>query len=380
MICSLQNIPSVVLKSNPKLCKLVLDSSDVKGKGIEYYLALPGWNPIYNSESVDGERWRKLLSIFRKLVHKIDYSERLTQITEKNCQKICNESENIDSMAIQKLTVRVFFELLFRKEITVEDEKLFIDATNEWRRHVAQKGESDFSMKERMVERILHHLHESQFDIEGLQNEFKADKFELVSSFMQPFLISPIINFSDIFCELSLLLKQNQKYQDKLIKLIDEKSDESTIGLHVAMLYEALRLKHPFPILERDLTKDITDGKIVLKKGTHVYVEFDGFTQNQKFQPENWLNADYYKENSWFLFATGPRMCAGRLIALNALEVILKELIRIKQGNFEKLKMWENHKVSGRTNDQAASIKELLFQVKMIFKVFKEILMKRLRN
>ena len=375
-------LPCVLLKSNPKLCKAVLDSSDVKGKGIEYFLASPGWKPIYNSESVDGERWKKLLTMFRKIVHKVDYSERLTQITEKYCQRLCNEYDNIDSPAIQKITCRIFFELLFRKEISLEDETLYINATNEWRKHIAQKGPSDYAMKERIVDSILKHLHESQFDIENLQMECKADKYELVSSFMQPFLISPIINFSDIFCEVSLLLQNNQIYQEKLSKLaLNKQLEETNKGennLYTAIIYESLRLKHPFPLIERDLTMDVTDGNIVLHKGTHVIIELDSFVQNQKFHPENWSNSDYYKENFWILFATGPRMCAGRMLAIQVLETILRELVKIKGGDFEKLKMWRNHKISGRNNDNTHSFSESIFQIKLFFKVFKEILMKKI--
>lgn len=91
LICSLQGIPSIVLNSNSKLCKAVLDSSNTKGHGLEMYFALPGWLPIYNSESVDGELWRKLLSIFRKIVHKLNYSERLPAIIKKHCIRINTE-------------------------------------------------------------------------------------------------------------------------------------------------------------------------------------------------------------------------------------------------------------------------------------------------
>lgn len=380
LICSLQNIPSIVLKSNAKLCKMVLDSSDVKGKGMEFFFALPGWSPIYNSESVDGDRWRKLLSIFRRIMHKLDYQERMGDITVKHCKRICEDYDNIDSMAIQILTVRVFFELLFKKEITLQDEKLFIAGTNEWRKHVAQKGESDKILKEKMVDRVIEILKESQFDIEGLKEEFNADKYELVSSFMQPFLISPIINFSDIFCELSIFLSKNKQYEEKLfeVKDMDKKLNENTFSIHLGIIYESIRLRHPFPILERDLTRDVTDGNITLHKGTHVYIELDSFVQSQDFKPENWQNIDYYKENSWILFATGPRMCAGKVIALNVMENMLKELVKGKKGNFEKLKMWENHAISGRVNDSTVNLKEVRHQVKTLFKTFKELTMKRM--
>lgn len=382
-LCFLQNTPCIVLKSNPKLCKAVLDSSDTKGKGIEHFLALPGWNPIYNSESVDGELWKKLLTIFRRIMHKIDYNERLPAITKRECQRIIEENDNIDSLAVQRLTIRVFFDLLFRKEIENDDEKLFIDATNEWRKHVAQKGDSDMLLKEKMVERVLQLLKETKdFDIEDLQKQFSANKYELVSAFMQPFLISPLINFSDIFCEVGLFFKNYPKYQEKLRAQVFSGSPqpENTISLPLAIIYESLRIKHPFPILERDLTRDVTDGRVTLPKGTHVYIELDGFSQSQTFEPENWFNTEYYKENSWILFATGPRMCAGRVIAVQLLENMLIELVKGKNGDFSKLRMWENHKVSGRSNDNSFSMKEAGFQIKMLANVFGPLVVRKARK
>jgi cytochrome P450 len=379
-MCSLQGIPAIILKSNPKLCKAVLDACNTKGHGIEMHFAFPGWQPIYNSESVDGEKWKKLLSIFRKIVHKVNYSERLPEIIKKHCQKLAEDNPNIDSVVIQKLTARVFFELLFNKELSLSDEKNFIDATNEWRRHVAQKGDSDIKMKEKMIERIMECIRESQgvYDIEAYKAEFKADNYEVVSSFIQPFLISPMINFSDIFCELALLLEKNPGYKqtlsDSALGLGDSKEP---LSIYLSVVYEAIRLKHPFPLLERELSQDVSDGKTVIPKGTHVFIELDSFIQSPKFQPENWMNQEYNKENSWILFATGPRMCAGRLIAIQAIEIMLSELIKNKKGDFKDLRFWENHKISGRKNDTTVSLKEITFQIKILFRVFKNLILKK---
>jgi len=284
LMASFQKMPSFVLKDNPKLCKAILDSCENKGRGVEMHLTCPAFLPLYNSESVDGDRWRRLLSMFRKIVHSLDYSDRLPAIIQKHCQRLCEEYDNIDSVAIQKLTARVFFELLFNKEINLSDENICVDATNEWRKHVAQKGQSSLSLKEEMISRMLDHLKVSQYDTNNLQQEYHADKYEMASSFLQPFLISPIINFPDIFCEISFLLENNPKYQTILKKCcledFNEKAKEETsISFPLAIVYESLRLKHPFPILERELTKDVVEGKVHLKKGTHVYIELDSFIQ-----------------------------------------------------------------------------------------------------
>ena len=381
MVASLQGMPSFVLKSSPKLCKIILDSSENKGRGIEMHLTCPAFLPLYNSESVDGDRWRRLLTMFRKIVHTLDYSERLPNIIKKHCKLICEEFDNIDSVAIQLLTARVFFELVFRKEIDIEDEKLCVDATMEWRRHVAQKGKSDPLLKEAMIERMLEHLKESNYDLEGFQKENHADKYEMASSFLQPFLISPIINFPDIFCEVSSLLEENPKYKVPLAKFCldsdDILKDENEISLPLGIVYESLRLHHPFPILERELTKEIVEGKVHLKKGTHVYIELDSFIQPLQFKPENWKNKEYYKENSWILFATGPRMCAGRMIAIQVLEEMLKELVKNKKGDFNRLRMWENHKLSGRKNDNSSSLREVVYQIKTFSKLLKTLVFKR---
>ena len=130
--------------------------------------------------------------MFRRIVHKVDYNERLPSIVKTHCQKAVASYSNIDSEIIQRIVLRIFFDLLFHKEITHEDEELFLQATTEWKRHVAQKGDSDKVIKEKMVDRIMELVIESnRYDVEALMKEFSADKYETASMFMQPFIISP---------------------------------------------------------------------------------------------------------------------------------------------------------------------------------------------
>jgi hypothetical protein len=373
LIQFLQGKKTLVLNSDDKLCKLVLDSSDAKGKGIEYFFSMDGWAPIYNSESVDGERWRKLLAIFRKIVPCLSYSERLENIMVKHVSKIFQEKEILDSQGLELLTLRVFFELLIKQEIrNAEDEEVFLRGTKEWRKHVAQKGSSSLPLKHEMINKMIEYLSESEFNLENIKTDHKATTYEAISMFLQPFIISPIINFTDIFSEFFLFLESNPEYKEKLknslLKNEKNEEDEESISLILCCVYETLRLKHPFPILERDVLRTFDYNGRQITKGTHVYIELDNFSQEKTFFPERWQNKEYQKNSSWILFATGPRMCAGKQIAIIILEGLIKNLLLHSNFDWEKIKVWVGHGVSGRRNDNSFSLEESSFQIKALLK------------
>ena len=57
------------------LCEKVLKNSDKKGYGIEYHLSMSAWEPIYNIESIDGEKWKCVRKYFHMIASKIDISK-----------------------------------------------------------------------------------------------------------------------------------------------------------------------------------------------------------------------------------------------------------------------------------------------------------------
>ena len=369
----LQGRRSIILNSDDKLCKLVLDSSDTKGKGIEYFFALNGWAPIFNSESVDGDRWKKLIAIFRKIIPCLDYSERIENLVNKHVGRILKEIKVIDCKGLELLTLRIFFELLFKREVkTAEDEELLLNATGEWRKHVAQKGNSKLPLKQSMITKIVEYASESEFNFEQIKNEHKASTYEAISMFMQPFIISPIINITDIFAEFFLLLSKHPEYQQKIkISLLEnekKEKNENTLTMILCCIYETLRLKHPFPIFERDVQRTIDYNGRHITKGTHVYIELDSFVQEKSYFPERWLDNEYYKNKSWILFATGPRMCAGKQIATLIMEGMIKQMLLQTNFNWEQMKVWVGHGISGRRNDNSFGIEETQYQIKALLK------------
>lgn len=366
----LQGRKSIILNSDDKLCKLVLDSSDTKGKGIEYFFALDGWAPIFNSESVDGERWKKLIAIFRKIIPCLDYSERIENLLIKHVDRILKEIKFIDCKGLELLVLRIFFELLFKREIkTAEDEELLLNATGEWRKHVAQKGDSKLPLKQRMITKMIEYVSESEFNFEQIKNEHKASTYEAISMFMQPFIISPIINITDIFAEFFLLLSQHPEYQQKIkTSLLENKKNENEISMILCCIYETLRLKHPFPIFERDVQRTINYNGRQITKGTHVYIELDSFLQEKNYCPERWLDIEYYKDKFWILFATGPRMCAGKQIATLIMEGMIKQMLLQTNFNWEQMKVWVGHGISGRRNDNSFGTEETKYQIKALFR------------
>lgn len=363
---------SIVLNSDDKLCKLVLDASDTKGKGLEYFFALDGWAPIYNSESVDGERWKKLLAIFRKIIPCLDYSERIENLVTKHVGKIFKEVKFLDCKGLELLTLRIFFELLFKREIkTAEDEELLLNATKEWRKHVAQKGNSNLPLKEKMITKMIEYVSESEFNFEQIKSEHKANTYEAISMFMQPFIISPIINFTDIFAELFLLLSEHPEYKEKIKNsLLEDHKNENTLSITLCCLYEAIRLKHPFPIFERDIQRNIDYNGRKITKGTHVYIELDNFVQEKRYFPERWLDTEYYKNASWILFASGPRMCAGKQIATLIMEGMIKQMLLQTNFNWEQMKVWIGHGLSGRRNDNSLGVEEASYQIKALLRCY----------
>jgi cytochrome P450 len=121
-------------------------------------------------------------------------------------------------------------------------------------------------------------------------------------------------------------------------------------------------LKHPFPILERELKKNLHLNGASHEAGTHFFIMLDQFEQDPKFDPERWLKSP--DENPYYSipFAAGPRMCIGKPIAMELLVELLKSfLLEIPD---EKTKPALGHLYSGRDNDGESSKAESAYQLK----------------
>ena len=151
---------------------------------------------------------------------------------------------------------------------------------------------------------------------------------EYYSVIMQPFIISPMINVSDIMTNYQLLIN-NKKIQ------INEKITNDLID---KIIYSY----HPFPILER----------------------YDSIKNIQYFIPlDNLTNYENYDNNTKILsFGYGPRRCAGSQYMYKIMEILLNSY----QENVCLFNPIKNHKYSGRIND----IFHLYESLYMLYEIF----------
>jgi hypothetical protein len=149
----------------------------------------------------------------------------------------------------------------------------------------------------------------------------KWNQPEFYSLILQPFIISPSINVSDIM--VAIKLQSNLSVED------------------------AIRKMHPFPILERFVDKNIVaNGEILVKAPVHVLMFMSDL-----------VNHDF----AWPLFGGGARICAGQHLAMPLIRTIHNTLNSAP--NYDPCL---NHKYSGRNNDKLWSWGERFYFLKTI--------------
>jgi len=371
-----------------KEIKNVLKLSD-KGHVIEELFATPAWHPILSVESTNGTTWETLKKNLLKFIEYLPSKEKLREIAENESEMLISNRTIVDSKNVSKMTLKIFLKWIFfdnnyfihsndntkyqiftekinktnyenhveikseetsdsehpcqelynrskndlnKKEFSFIDEFLteeFLDkmyqSSIEYRKEIAIKGKGDPFLKQYAVDSIVNILKKSKFS-----ELFNWEKPECYSILMQPFIISPMINMSDIAV---LLAKNSEKYSNNGF-------DNFFTYLDFCLYYD-----HPFPVLERYDQESNTQYFIDLRSLKNFIDEKEG----------NSLNFGY-----------GVRSCLGRFYA--------KEFIR---GFFEKFmkqeelfKPKEGHLYSGRDNDDG-DFGESVYQIKILFKVLK---------
>ena len=318
--------------TDPDLIHTILREYIVKGDALERRVSLPSWHPIRSLESVDGEEWenmhRRLLKFMKLLPsaellrdhlrrhllmhHTASGGYEYTQMGgrsngKRNLQSI--SLGEIDSIAISRITVAIFIEYLFGIPWAQEME-IFVTASLEWRKEIALRGRGDMKIKMLAVEMLLKLLRRSSYW--GLFSE-EWTKPGYYSIILQPFLISPAINVSDI-----------------LVSLYAVPS-----GAPPKDVREMIMMAHPFPILER-LVDDSRLAMAGIPANTHVFM----FTSDMK---------------PCSTFGAGKRVCSGISHAVAVLETFLEERSHYP---FSPMK---NHFYSGRDNDRNISMGEGLY-------------------
>jgi dihydroflavonol-4-reductase len=363
---ALQKRDVMVLNSDPVLCGQVLNASNKKGDFIESLIATPAWHPVYSVESTDGETWKKLSEGFKKTMNSLEWRIRLPKITLRHCNALAVAIKNqpdriIDAEEISRLVLRVLYELLFSEEINIKDEELFYLASLEWRKEIAVKGAAQSEIKAAFMQRLQSIVSASRFKEDALTYGTETNLW--LSIFAQPFLISPQINLSDIFCSVFHFLRKEPKLHTGVRIWAKEGERKRMEGV----ILEAIRLKHPFPILERELTEDLSTPQASYKKGTQFFILLDQFQQDIHFDPDRWLKSSHENPYASIPFGAGPRMCIGKPIAMELLtELLIQFLTQFPE---ESIQPKIGHLYSGRDNDHRGSISESLYQGKVFARV-----------
>jgi hypothetical protein len=312
----------------PEIIKIL--SLNTKGKFIEYNIAIPAWYPIISLESTDNEEWETVKKNFLYFITETKLnSSLLVNIITSKVEQLVNDNICIDSIQISKIIVSSFCKLIFDVELDNEQLELFYKGSIEWRKELSMKELGNISIKYKCIDEIIKIIKSNN----NIYMIFKEDwaKPEYYSVIMQPFIISPMINLSDIMVNYSELLDNKKITNDMPI----------TNDLVNLIIYSF----HPFPILERyDPTTD-----------TQYFIPLDKLT--------NFNN--YSNQNKILVFGTGSRKCAG----INFAYDIVKTLVTLYNKYPKTFKPKINHLYSGRINDKFV-FNELLYTIKTIFNIF----------
>ena len=362
----LKRKPVKILDSDPIFCSQVLSASKVKGIFIESELATPAWHPIYSIESMDGDHYEQLIRDFKILLASLNWREKLGPLTQKHCTQLAdvmklNPNQKLDSPKLTRIVLRILYELIFDQEINADDETLFYESSLEWRKEIAIKGKADSTIKTNFMKRLNDIVSASRFK-DGLET-YKKDPASYLSVFAQPFLISPQINLSDIFVTVFSKLRTIPNLRESAM-ISAKEQDRARLG---GIILESIRLKHPFPVLERELTASLDYGGQTYAPGTQFFILLDQFKQDQNFDVNRWLDNSNDNPYASIPFAAGPRMCIGKPIAMELMTEMLSNLLL--HFNFEQIEPKLNHLYSGRDNDGNESFFEILYQLKTFLKV-----------
>ena len=309
------------------VAKQVLLNSVDKGSFLEEKLFAPAWLPVLSLESVNGKSWKDLKSKFIIFQKHLPPVEKLT-IATRHILSSQDPNIEIDAKQIARITVACFVKWIF--DLDWDHKWNFVcEASWEWRKEIAVKGKGDSQIKYKTVEWLVDLINQSEYY--HLFDEEWSNP-ECYSIIMQPFILSPMINVSDIAVS---------AYR------------------HPEMsIYELIHYYHPFPIMERYISKDILvhnndDRSVLIKANTQVFIPLDTIGQHEQYTP-----------NLWTPFGIGPRRCQGTQYALP----FLTELITYYKNNPQFVPE-KNHKYSGRDNDHL-SFSESMYQLVLFTKVF----------
>ena len=251
--------------------------------------------------------------------------------------KKMNESPAVElnSKEVSILTLKIFVNWMFNEVDSFNDvlseEKLnkIYESSIEYRKQIAFKGVGSRAKKQESVDIIVDLLKKNEKYKNVFSDWCLPEHFSVI---MQPFIISPMINVSDI----AVSVKQNMS------KLAQFNHDTDNF------IDYAIFAAHPFPVLER----------------------FNKKTNTQIFIKITDLGEEKYN------YGYGPRACLGRLYAREFLKEFFQPILQNnKTINF----MPESgHLYSGRDNDNG-NISESLYQLKTMARIFSRLIFERVK-
>lgn len=313
---------------DPAVGVAVLAASDAKGDGLEARLACPAWQPALSLESVDGPLWREMRDDFNALMRVVPPPAKLQAAAAARLDALLASDQVIDADAVVRWSAGTFIEYLFDIQEWRPEFEVFVAASWEWRRQIAVRGEADPAVKAAAVRCLTHTLLPASPRLWALHGEAWREP-RYYSLILQPFLISPCINLSDI-----------------------------AVGLAAAppgaSADEAVRLMHPFPILERLVEAPVlhpATGKVAVPAGAHAIM----------------FTADLAHAAPPFpIFGAGPRACPGGPLMAPVLTLMQAKLV-----GCPRFQPAQGHTSSGRHNDANWSLAETLYFAKTVLPLLK---------
>ena len=385
----------------PEVVDRVLSATGDKGTFIEDLAACPAWRPIYSIESVGVPLAKDLRGRLANVLTALKIDERIPGIVDSALEDLKTRLEAkgdtlalLDHREACHLTFDVFFRLLTDRVPDIREVSIALKAVEEWKAEIALKKHAGEAAKEPVVSLMREALRESEF-FSDIGASYSPDDISDLSCVMQPLVVSPLINFPDLFVGAKELLSESPEW-------IARGAESEEVADMI--LLEAIRLRHPFPVLERfvktskDERKFNFPGSQRFKAGTQVFIEHDNRAQlkDSKFDPERWREYVLLGKNhvtasvktcpyKAIPFGAGPRRCAGQNLA----RAILKRTLRwaLKQfpmrnqkdhaeteavsstWSWERFEPGRGHKYTGRHNDENDQDTDLPYMVYRLLQI-----------
>ncbi|EDQ86955.1 uncharacterized protein MONBRDRAFT_10466 [Monosiga brevicollis MX1] len=317
---------------------LVSKGSD-KGRVIEENMMLPVWTDGCSIESCNGRVWRTVRHSYDHFVRQLPPIEDLETYCLQHTPSITADAGVLDSPGIARTVLAAFGQHLFADACTPQHLDVIEACSWDIRAHVAMRTNGHDDLKRACNRTIINLLEQSAFesppDLPGWQHPLAF------SAVMQPFFISPSVNFVDIVIALDNLCD----LRAKSVHWRKQGYGRAKMDI-VAHLVESIRIRHPFPMLER------------LHGDTQYFIALDSFFApghpQAAFNPTQWHAEGMYQDPLHSLiFGAGPRKCPGRTIAWASLPALLYRWLELEAAGHLTWRPADRHRFSGRDLDNA---------------------------